>query len=260
MLSCTDIFRGERMPSESLAKVSTTLRAVSVMLPLAICGLPLAGCGGDRVIATATTPPDYHARHPIVIGESDYSLDLFPTGPRGSLDDRSIDRLRDFAQRYREVGHGPVTVLVPSGGPYNPAESASLVHIRQIFGAVGGRGLVAVAPYPVTDPSLASPVRISFEGVKARLPHRCGDWPNDLASGGSTQGWENKTYWNFGCANQNALAAQVADPRDLVGPRGERPADTNMRIRAIENVRKGADPGTKWETKNSGIGAVGSSQ
>jgi pilus assembly protein CpaD len=245
------------MRSDNRLNLSAALRAISVILPLAACGLPLAGCGGDRVIATATTPPDYRARHPIVIGESDYSLDLFPTGPGGSLDSRSIDRLRDFAQRYRDLGHGQVTVLVPSGGPYNPAQSASLGYIRQIF---GGRGLLAVAPYPVTDPSLASPVRLSFEGIKARLPHRCGDWPSDLASGSSAQGWDNKTYWNFGCANQNAMAAQVADPRDLVGPRGERPADTNMRIRAIENVRKGVDPGTKWETKNSGIGAVGSSQ
>jgi pilus assembly protein CpaD len=221
-----------------------------------ICALPLAGCGGDRAIAEATTPSDYRVRHPIIIGEADYSLDLFPTGPGGSLDPRSGDRLRDFAQRYRELGHGQVTVLVPTGGSYNPAVGASLVDIRQTFGA----GAVAVAPYPVADPTLAAPVRLSFEGVKARLPHRCGDWPNDLASGSTAQGWENKTYWNFGCANQNAIAMQVADPRDLATPRGERPSDTNMRIRAIENVRKAIDPGTKWVVKNSGIGAVGSSQ
>lgn len=260
MPSWNDIFRGEHMRSATSGASSAALRALAVMIPLTLGGLPLAGCGGDRVITTATTPPDYHARHPIVIGESDYSLDLFPTGPRGNLDSRSLDRLREFAQRYRELGHGPVSVLVPSGGPYNPAESASLGYIRQIFAAGGSRGVLSVAPYPVTDPTLASPVRISFEGIKAHLPHRCGDWPNDLASGSSAQGWENKTYWNFGCANQNALAVQVADPRDLTSPRGERPADTNMRIRAIENVRKGIDPGTKWETKNSGIGAVGSSQ
>jgi pilus assembly protein CpaD len=239
-------------------KISAALRPALGIVALIICGLPLAGCGGDRVIAQSTTPPDYRVRHPIIVGEADYSLDLFPTGPSGSLDLRSVDRLRDFAQRYRELGHGQVTVLMPTGGPYNPAESASLAHIRQVFGPMGT--YVAVAPYPIADPTLAAPVRVSFEGVKARLPHRCGDWPNDLASGSTAQGWENKTWWNFGCANQNALAMQVADPRDLAGPRGERPADTNMRIRAIEHVRKGDDPGTKWIVKNSNIGAVGSSQ
>ena len=239
-------------------KRSALLRSMLGLAALVVCGLPLAGCGGDRVIAESTTPPDYRVRHPIIVGEADYTLDLFPTGPSGALDPRSVDRLRDFAQRYREIGHGQITVLMPTGGPYNPAESASLAHIRQTFGPMGA--YVAVAPYPIADPTLAAPVRVSFEGVKARLPHRCGDWPNDLASGSTAHGWENKTWWNFGCANQNALAMQVADPRDIAGPRGERPADTNMRIRAIENVRKGEDPGTKWVLKNSSIGAVGSSQ
>jgi len=256
MPSRTPTTMSETMRSQSRLKVSAASARLFGLFALMACALPLAGCGGDRAIAESTTPPDYRVRHPIVIGEADYALDLFPTGTAGYLDARSVDRLREFAQRYREVGHGQVTVLVPTGGSYNPALSASVAHIRGTFGS----GAVAVSPYPIADPTLAAPVRISFEGVKARLPHRCGDWPNDLASGSTAQGWENKTYWNFGCANQNALAMQVADPRDLAGPRGERPADTNMRIRAIENVRKGDDPGTKWVVKNSAIGAVGSSQ
>jgi pilus assembly protein CpaD len=249
---------GETTRMQARGNRSAALRPMLSVFALIICGVPLAGCGADRVVADATTPPDYRVRHPIIVGESDYSLDLFPTGSNGSLDPRSIDRLRGFAQRYRELGHGQVTVLMPMGGSYNPSESASLAHIRQIFGPMGG--YVAVAPYPVADPTLAAPVRVSFEGVKARLSHRCGDWPNDLASGSTAQGWENKTWWNFGCANQNAMAMQIADPRDIAGPRGERAADTNMRIRAIEHVRKGEDPGTKWVVKNSSIGAVGSSQ
>jgi pilus assembly protein CpaD len=256
MPSRTTIQMSETMRSHSRVEVSAASARLFGLLALIACALPLAGCGGDRAIAESTTPPDYRVRHPIVVGEADYSLDLFPTGPTGNLDARSVDRLREFAQRYRELGRGQVTVLVPTGGSYNPALPASVAHIRRAFGS----GAVAVAPYPIADPTLAAPVRISFEGVKARLPHRCGDWPNDLASGSTAQGWENKTYWNFGCANQNALAMQVADPRDLAGPRGERPADTNMRIRAIEKVRSGIDPGTNWTIKNSGIGAVGSSQ
>ena len=100
-------------------------------------------------------------------------------------------------------------------------------------------------------------MRLSFDGIKAKVAHPCGEWPSDLASGSSTRGWDNKTYWNFGCANQNMIATQVADPRDVAEPRGESPADVAMRMRAIGNVRKGADPGTNWTTKNSSIGAVG---
>jgi pilus assembly protein CpaD len=69
--------------------------------------------------------------------------------------------------------------------------------------------------------------------------------------------WSNKPYWNFGCAYQTALAAQIADPRDLVAPQAETPADTAMRVRAIENLRKGEDPGTNWKLTNSSISQVG---
>jgi pilus assembly protein CpaD len=158
------------MRSHSRVEVSAASARLFGLLALIACALPLAGCGGDRAIAESTTPPDYRLRHPIVVGEADYSLDLFPTGPTGNLDARSVDRLREFAQRYRELGRGQVTVLVPTGGSYNPALPASVQHIRSAFGS----GAVAVAPYPIADPTLAAPVRISFEGVKARLPHRVG--------------------------------------------------------------------------------------
>jgi pilus assembly protein CpaD len=69
--------------------------------------------------------------------------------------------------------------------------------------------------------------------------------------------WSNKPYWNFGCAYQSAFAAQVADPRDLVAPQGETPADTVMRTRAIEILRKGEDPGTNWKVVNSDIITLG---
>jgi pilus assembly protein CpaD len=70
---------------------------------------------------------------------------------------------------------------------------------------------------------------------------------------------ENKTYWNFGCANQNMFATQVADPRDLASPRGEEPPDMDFRLRAVTNIRKGADPSTDWKVRNSQIGSVGGS-
>ena len=53
------------------------------------------------------------------------------------------------------------------------------------------------------------------------------------------------------------IAAQVADPRDIAEPQGETPPDVAMRMRAINNIRKGADPGTTWQTKNSQHRGVG---
>jgi len=56
---------------------------------------------------------------------------------------------------------------------------------------------------------------------------------------------------------QHLRPAQVADPRDLVVPQGETPADTLMRTRAVENLRKGEDPGTNWKLVDSSLSTVG---
>ena len=90
------------------------------------------------------------------------------------------------------------------------------------------------------------------------MADKCGQWPRDLALGsGAAADWSNKPYWNYGCAYQTAFAAQVADPRDLVAPQAETSADTEMRVRGIESIRKGADPGTSWAITNSSISSVG---
>ena len=53
------------------------------------------------------------------------------------------------------------------------------------------------------------------------------------------------------------LAVQVANPRDVASPRGESEADVMMRMRAIQKVRQGNDPGTSWKVQNSNIGTFG---
>ena len=68
---------------------------------------------------------------------------------------------------------------------------------------------------------------------------------------------KNQSYPNFGCATQSALAAQIDDPRDLVQARGSTPPDETMRLRAIQKVRQGEDPGTNWKTTTTTIGTVG---
>ncbi len=116
---------------------------------------------------------------------------------------------------------------------------------------------MSVTSYPVADPALAAPVRLSYSTVVAKTPSRCGQWPNDLASGDSLNGWQNKEYWNFGCASQQMIATQVADPRDLMGPAAETPPDSQIVGRAIDAVRQGKDPGTAWTTQNSNISGIG---
>lgn len=233
----------------------TRLPTMRRALLAASAALLLAGCGVNRVVPSADMSTDGQARHPIVLAEASYTVDVFPLGG-GRLDERTAGQIRDFAARFREVGQGGLTVLVPQGGASGAQASFAAPAIRDMLEREAGRP-VALAAYPVADPKLAAPVRLAFGGVKAKVAHQCGDWPSDLASGSSTRGWQNEPYWNFGCASQSMVAAQVADPRDLAAPRGDQPTDTAFRTRAITNVRQGRDPGTEWKTRNTSIGGVG---
>jgi pilus assembly protein CpaD len=231
-----------------------SLPLTRILAMLLLAG-PLAACGGvDRVIISTAPPDDYEKRHPIELRQDVYKLDLFVGG---SLDSRSKGQIAEFAQTWHRLGGSQMRLLLPTGTGNGVANTHALDDIRHELLRNGVRGAISVGSYSVADPRLASPLQLSFVGLKAKVATRCGEWPEDMASGSSLQGWGNHTYWNQGCSYQNMLATQVADPRDLADKQGEGPKDTEMRTRAIGNVRKGADPGTTWTTKNSSIGAVG---
>ena len=64
--------------------------------------------------------------------------------------------------------------------------------------------------------------------------------------------WANKPAWNHGCANQRNLAAQVANPADLVQPRGEGPVLASRRNTVTEKYRKGEPTQTQNPDGNKG--------
>jgi pilus assembly protein CpaD len=67
--------------------------------------------------------------------------------------------------------------------------------------------------------------------VKAQTD-KCGRWPEDLLETS-----ENKHYADFGCSYQNNLAAQMANPADLIGPRKQTPIDAANRSAVIDVYR-----------------------
>ena len=202
----------------------------------------LSGCGVPYASSDPAFPGSFQERHPIVVAAAPTSMDLYPVG--GSLDERSRANIRDFVERYRHYGSGAVTIQTPVGT--NP-NSLAVHEVRRALVAAGVRGRVATGAYLPPNDGAAPPVRVSFTGLKAIVPTKCGQWPEDLASGSSVEGWKNEPYSNFGCATQSTIAAQVDDPRDFVQPRALGPSDVAMRTRAIEAVRAGQDPGTEWK-------------
>lgn len=211
----------------------------------AAVALSLGACARqDRMTTGSIVPNDVRARHPIVLADAPQTLDIFSSGDK-ALDRRQTKDVEDFARDYQARGNGVIQILVPRGGQSNHA-AAAVPAIRRTLAASGVRGHVDIGSYEAVDPNLAAPVRLSFSALSARVATRCGEWPDDLGAAGSKSGWDNRPYYNLGCATQQNFAAQVADARDLVRPRHLDPADSQMRIRAITFVRKGEDPGTKW--------------
>lgn len=214
----------------------------------------LQGCAANYASSDPSFPGGPQERHPIVLVEAPRSLDVYPIG--GSIDARARADLRAFAGTYRHLGEGEIAILVP--GPWQRQARA----VREIRGALRGAGLgdrIAVGSYAPLDVTSAAPIKVEFVGLKAEVKSQCGQWPEDLASGSSLWGWKNEQYYNFGCATQSVMAAQVDDPRDFAGPRALGASDVAMRMRAIDAVRKGQDPGTAWSTGLTPIGTVGGS-
>ena len=82
----------------------------------------------------------------------------------------------------------------------------------------------AVGSYPVADRDARAPVRLVFQGLKAKVPTPCGQWPDDLASGGSSRAGRTSPTRISAARPSPMLAAQVDDPaRPRRSARAERP-------------------------------------
>ncbi|MBB2959668.1 CpaD family pilus assembly protein [Methylobacterium sp. R2-1] len=233
------------MSSPARNLVVSVRPVASVVLLAALLG----ACRADHVATTGSTYPiDVRTRHPIVLADADRTLDVFPTGI-GHIDPRQRADLEAFLIEYRRYGRGILVVEVPRGvspalaGPVERTGAA----IRHLVAEMGvPRGGVRMAVYPVASPTLASPVRLSFQRMQARVADKCGLWPRDLGVSDLRADWSNEPTWNFGCAMQANVAAQISDPVDLVRGRPEGRIDTIRRTQDIGQLREGKDPSTRW--------------
>ena len=214
--------------------------------------LAVGGCSHvDRAVATSPIPIDYHQRHPVVLENTRQSLDIFLDGPAGRLDYRQKHDVEAFAADFQAHAGSRIRVLVPRGGVDQQAADATLAAVRRELASAGVKGSIEVGSFQVGSSRQASALRMSFVKLQTGLAHPCGDWPDDLGPGPNLEDWENRPWYNLGCANQGTLAAQVDDPRDLVRPRAEEPGDVVMRTRPIQDLRgsnapQSQDPSTTW--------------
>ena len=221
------------------------------LLPLAaamLAGLALTGCASSlRPTQKAFAPDEYNVRHPIKIGDAVRHLDVFDTGPQ--LDRRQVGDIAEFGRDYARSGRGVITAAVPGG----PGGHHTLNSIRSALAQAGVRAPLQVTHYQSDPGRGAAPVRLSFVKLQAQVASQCGLWPTDLAGSQDLETWHNRPYHNLGCSYQTMMAAQVADPIDLLRPRAEGPVDTVKRTKDIEALRKDQDPSTNWRKDDAKV-------
>jgi len=229
------------------SRIDTTgPRLIAAMLALSAL---LGGCAnrpaaGDTL---AYGPDDVRERHPIVLRDAPRSLDVFVGRSGRSLDIRQAEDVASFAREFRRSGKGGLVAEVPTGARRDHATQDTLNGIRAALSRGGvSPGILSVRSYPVQDPGLASPIRLTFASLQAGVAHACGQWPTDLGSSDFRFSSSNAPYWNLGCSSQATLAAQVADPIDLVRSRDEGRPDIVKRMGAIAKIREGKDPSTQY--------------
>ena len=222
-------------------------RSLAVAL-LASLGASLGACHADRAVTGSIVPADYRARHPIVLADGSRVLDVFVTGI-GHIDPRQAADIDAFLLEYRRYGRGSLVMDLPRG--VAPDVGAGVERTAAAIRRLGAEGGVppreiVLSGYPVGDPGLASPIRLSFHRMEAHVADKCGLWPQDLGESSPVANFRNQPSWNLGCSTQATIAAQVADPVDLVRGRPEGRIDTVRRVKDIGQLREGKDPSTAW--------------
>jgi pilus assembly protein CpaD len=233
------------MTARTSLKRNRALRMAGALIGVAVA---LGACTHtDDTVATASIPEDYRMRHPIAIEEANHSIVVFVGQGRGGLSADQRADVTGLASSWQHEATGTITADVPVDTPNARAAADSFREIQALLSAAGvpPRGLTMRRYHP-EDPRQMAAIRLSYPKLKA-VAGPCGLWPADLGpSVHNKDYYENKSYYNFGCAYQRNMAAMVDNPSDLVQPRPETPPYTARRSEAFEKYRKGQPTTTSY--------------
>ena len=228
------------------------LRSVVMCVLTAASTVLLTGCYTVKD-TTASIPVDYRQRHPVTIKETDHTIELFVGSNRGGLSASQRADVLAFAQAWKKEATGGIVVEQPSGTSNQLAASEAVREARSILAAAGVPPYaIVVRRYVPRNQIAIATVRFNYPKVAAEAGP-CGLWPADLGPTYEPQHYENKPYWNLGCATQRNLAAMVDNPADLVQPRGESSSYAPRRSVVMEKYRRGEGTATNYPNANRGM-------
>lgn len=213
----------------------------SKVLVAAVLTLSLAACkhdGGPQVAGWSLVDPSQ--RHPIMVSQQPATLSIHvPRGGTG-LSTGQRAEVAQFAGKYRasDSGNSRLVIAAPSGSGNEVSAMNAVQDIRDIL-VDGGfdDSSIAVEAYSGEGRGDA-PVRISYMRYVAEGPECGNNWSENLA-----RNPKNFNYPDFGCSQQHNLAAMVANPADLLGPRSEASRNAERRDDVFSRYVKGKSTG-----------------
>jgi len=182
---------------------------------------------------------DPAVNHPIAVEPHFSAIKVSFSAADAGLLPEDAARFENFVADYLSRGSGAISVSAPQGG-----DSAAVLNYfgTRLFEMGVPRSRILVGTHEGADLR----VELGFIAYTASTKP-CGDWSENAAD---TAG--NRPSPNFGCAVQQNIAAQVADPRDLMEMRRTDPADANRRAVVLDNYEKGKITATEKTQDQSG--------
>lgn len=212
-------------------KTIMRIAAIGAVMLAGSCAAPMND--GDGPVA------DPAANHPIMVEPHFASIKLsFSTAEAGLVPD-DADKLDGFVADFLSRGSGSISISAPAGADATAAET---YFGSRLFAMGVPRSKILVGTHSGSD----ARVEIGFIAYQASTKP-CGDWSENTANTAS-----NRPAANFGCAVQANIAAQVADPRDLVEMRPTDPADATRRAGVLDAYERGKPTAAEKTKDQSG--------
>ena len=223
----------------------TLTRTLLVAAAFTLAALCLAACASEHTMdghAAHAAPVNPGAQYVLKAAPATDKIALMPHAD--GLSPAQVAALRALVARRAEVEGGPVTISLPHGAADTAAANRAADAAQAQLNVAGVQ--VQRSTYDSADAK--APLLVSFDYEKAEKPHCGQDW-GDLA-----KSFDNAVYTNFGCAVTANMAAQIANPSDIVHPRAEDAPDVERRMTVIDKYRAGKDTAADPpDSKTSGV-------
>ena len=222
---------------------------------LGVAALALSACHHTSVSMSTYDPRfmNYDQRHALALQQQEHVLPLLVGAHASGLTSGDRTALSGFMQSYAAQGEGALRIRVPQGSANASAARRALGDIHNVVASSGGNpSAIRVEHYHVGNPSAHAPIMVIYDRLEA-VTNPCGDWSDTI-----NPPLEQSDYYNFGCASQANLGAMLADPRDLVRPRGVGYPDAGRRAEVLAAYRRGEPTATQSsEESAASIAEVG---